>query len=89
MIPRTPVSTSVALASASCISLLALQTHEIVLASTTSTQDSGLLDHVLSTFHQARAVTDWITSAAAPRLVGEFGSERFGKPLFVPSARTG
>lgn len=35
----------------------------------------------------AEDFADWITSPAAQRLIGDFGSERFGRPLFVPNAR--
>jgi tungstate transport system substrate-binding protein len=34
----------------------------------------------------ARAFADWITSAATQRIIGEFGVERFGRPLFIPNA---
>jgi tungstate transport system substrate-binding protein len=35
----------------------------------------------------ARALADWITSPAAQSLIGEFGRERFGRPLFTPNAQ--
>jgi len=34
----------------------------------------------------AEAFADWITSADAQDLIGEFGIEKFGEPLFVPNA---
>ena len=34
----------------------------------------------------ARAFTDWITSPEAQMLIGQFGVERFGRPLFTPNA---
>jgi len=34
----------------------------------------------------ARAFAAWITSPAAQQLIGEFGRERFGRPLFTPNA---
>lgn len=34
----------------------------------------------------ARAFADWITSSVGQRAIGEFGLERFGEPLFNPSA---
>lgn len=35
----------------------------------------------------ARAFAEWITSPAAQALIGQFGIERFGRPLFTPNAR--
>ncbi len=35
----------------------------------------------------AQAFADWITSPAAQSLIGEFGRERFGRPLFTPNAQ--
>ncbi|HEX7118801.1 MAG TPA: substrate-binding domain-containing protein [Longimicrobiales bacterium] len=35
----------------------------------------------------AAAFTDWITSDAAQSLIGRYGAERFGRPLFTPNAR--
>jgi tungstate transport system substrate-binding protein len=37
----------------------------------------------------ARAFRDWITSPEAQALIGRFGVETFGQPLFVPNARGG
>lgn len=37
----------------------------------------------------AEAFADWITSQPAQALIGEFGVERFGRPLFTPNARGG
>jgi tungstate transport system substrate-binding protein len=34
----------------------------------------------------AAAFADWITGPDAQRLIGEFGRERYGQPLFVPDA---
>ncbi len=34
----------------------------------------------------ARAFARWITGEEARALIGEFGTERFGRPLFVPNA---
>lgn len=34
----------------------------------------------------ARALIEYLTSAAAQELIGSFGRERFGAPLFVPAA---
>ena len=33
-----------------------------------------------------RVFADWVTGPAAQALIGRFGAERFGRPLFVPSA---
>ena len=35
----------------------------------------------------ARAFRDWITSPDAQALIGRYGIERFGQPLFTPNAR--
>jgi len=35
----------------------------------------------------ARAFADFLVSPEVQRLIGEFGVERFGRPLFVPNAR--
>lgn len=51
MIPRSPVSPFLATALLSLTTLCVQQPDEIVLASTTSTQDSGLFDHILPAFH--------------------------------------
>lgn len=34
----------------------------------------------------AKAFADWIVGAKAQRMIGEFGTEKFGQPLFVPDA---
>lgn len=34
----------------------------------------------------AAAFTDWITSAAGQSLIGSYGANRFGRPLFLPNA---
>ncbi|HSH46510.1 MAG TPA: substrate-binding domain-containing protein, partial [Longimicrobiales bacterium] len=34
----------------------------------------------------ARAFTRWITSTEAQSLIGQYGAERFGQPLFTPNA---
>ncbi len=34
----------------------------------------------------ARSFADWIVSTEAQRLIGHFGVEKFGRPLFVPDA---
>lgn len=34
----------------------------------------------------AVAFADWIVSPAAQQLIGEFGRDRFGQPLFIPDA---
>jgi tungstate transport system substrate-binding protein len=36
----------------------------------------------------ARAFADWIVSQEAQKMIGEFGVERFGRPLFTPNALT-
>ncbi|MGD8700004.1 MAG: extracellular solute-binding protein [Gemmatimonadales bacterium] len=36
----------------------------------------------------ARAFAEWITSEAGQSLIGEFGRERFGRPLFTPNAQS-
>jgi tungstate transport system substrate-binding protein len=36
-----------------------------------------------------RSFARWITSARAQRMIGDFGRERFGRPLFVPDAARG
>lgn len=35
---------------------------------------------------EARVLAEWLTSEKGLRLIGEFGRERFGQPLFVPDA---
>lgn len=35
----------------------------------------------------AAVFTDWITSPEAQALIGRYGTDRFGQPLFVPNAR--
>lgn len=37
----------------------------------------------------ARAFADWLISEEAQRLIGAFGVERYGRPLFVPSTEAG
>jgi tungstate transport system substrate-binding protein len=34
----------------------------------------------------AAAFADWIVSPPAQQLIGEFGRDRFGQPLFTPDA---
>jgi tungstate transport system substrate-binding protein len=34
----------------------------------------------------AKAFADWLVGAKAQRMIGEFGEEEFGQPLFVPDA---
>jgi tungstate transport system substrate-binding protein len=34
----------------------------------------------------AKAFADWIVSAPAQRMIGEFGKAKFGQPLFIPDA---
>lgn len=34
----------------------------------------------------AKAFADWIVGAKAQRMIGEFGTEKYGQPLFVPDA---
>jgi tungstate transport system substrate-binding protein len=34
-----------------------------------------------------RAFAEWIVGASAQRVIGEFGRDRFGQPLFTPTAR--
>jgi len=59
--------------------------------------DPALLNlyHVIDVSQQAgervnagggRAFADWIVSPEAQRLIGAFGAERFGRPLFTPDA---
>lgn len=40
-----------------------------------------------SNLEGARAFADWITSPPAQSLIGRFGVERFGRPLFTPNAQ--
>ena len=35
---------------------------------------------------QAKALADWLVSAEGQKLIGDFGVQRFGQPLFVPDA---
>ena len=37
----------------------------------------------------ARAFADWITSEEGQEAIGEYGKERFGRPLFEPNAAAG
>lgn len=37
----------------------------------------------------AKAFADWITSQSAQSLIGEYGKEAFGRPLFTPNAQGG
>lgn len=36
----------------------------------------------------ARVFTEWLTGPEAQRLIGQFGLERFGRPLFTPHAQS-
>ncbi len=39
-----------------------------------------------SNLEGARAFADWITGVEAQALIGEFGVESYGRPLFRPNA---
>ncbi len=40
-----------------------------------------------SNLEGARAFSEWLTGSEAQRLIGRFGVERFGRPLFTPNAQ--
>ncbi len=40
-----------------------------------------------SNLEGARVFAEWLTGPAAQRLIGRFGVERFGRPLFTPNAQ--
>ncbi len=49
-------------------------------------QYSVILVRGARNFDGARAFSDWITSPEAQTIIGQFGVEPFGRPLFVPNA---
>ncbi len=49
-------------------------------------QYSVILVRGAANFDGARAFTNWLTSPEGQMLIGQFGVDRFGRPLFAPNA---